>query len=124
MDATKYQVLASRTLLASPGFNMTDREAMLVWCTFGIAGETGEVVEHVKKGVFHRHGIDDDIMMEEIGDCLWYLAGICSVMGYNLGGVMERNIEKLEKRYPDGFSPENSKNRIDTTKVNNDEQTR
>lgn len=63
----------------------------------------------VKKGILHKHGLDKDKLANEIGDCLWYLAGLCTVIGLYLGDVMDGNIAKLEVRYPNGFDYEDSK---------------
>lgn len=111
MDAYSYQVAAARTLIAKPEAAVSDQQMMLIWTALGLAGECGEVVEHVKKGVLHRHGVDEGKLAEEIGDVLWYVAGICSVMRLDIGEIMQANIAKLESRYPDGFTSEASINR-------------
>ncbi len=113
MDASHYQWEASRTLISKPDFVISDYGIMLVWCAVGVAGEAGEVVEVVKKGVFHQQGIDREKLLKEIGDCLWYLAGLCSVMDVDMSTVMEQNIEKLKTRYPNGFNAEDSRKRVD-----------
>lgn len=43
-------------------------------------------------------------MRAELGDALWYVALACDAPGLRLGDVMHENIEKLRRRYPDGFS--------------------
>ncbi len=45
---------------------------------------------------------------QEIGDFLWYLATLCNTLDISLSETLIRNIEKLARRYPDGFSPERS----------------
>lgn len=115
MNASKYQILASRTLLKYPGFELTDEEIMLLWDAFGLAGEAGEVVEVIKKVVFHRHALDDAKLKKELGDVCWYVAALCSTLGYDLSDVMAENIEKLKVRYPDGFKSEDSVKRVDVT---------
>jgi NTP pyrophosphatase (non-canonical NTP hydrolase) len=84
---------------------------MIVWNAVGIAGEAGEVVDNIKKAIFHQHGLDRQKLKEELGDLLWYMAGLCTQLGLSLDEVMVSNIEKLRKRYPGGFSVEDSKNR-------------
>ena len=111
MHANEYQKLAARTLIESPGFEITAKETMLLWNSVGLCGECGEVAEHVKKGIFHQHGIEDIKLRKEIGDVLWYLAGICTVRGYDLSDIMQENIDKLKARYPNGFKAEDSKGR-------------
>jgi len=112
MDAKDYQQKAARTLIENPG-EFTNHETMIIWTAMGLAGETGELVDLVKKGIFHRHGLDREKVKKELGDVLWYVAGLCSVLGFDMGAVMEANIEKLEKRYPNGFSSEDSQKRVD-----------
>jgi NTP pyrophosphatase (non-canonical NTP hydrolase) len=113
MDASQYQQEAARTLLRSPGFVIPDNEMMLVWCASGLSGEAGEVIEYVKKGVFCRHGVDREKLKEELGDCLWYISGLVTLLNLNLSDVLQDNIQKLRMRYPDGFTSEDSIKRMD-----------
>jgi NTP pyrophosphatase (non-canonical NTP hydrolase) len=113
MDANEYQHAAARTLIEGPGFEIPDREIMAVWEALGLAGEAGEVANLVKKGVFHRHGVDRSRLEEELGDTLWYIAALCSTLGLDLSAIMHANIEKLKLRYPNGFSSEASLRRAD-----------
>ena len=113
IDASHYQWEASRTLIQKPDFVISDYGIMLVWCAIGVTGEAGEIAEVIKKGVFHQHGIDREKLLKEIGDTLWYLAGLCSVMDVDISTVMQQNIEKLRIRYPDGFNAEDSRRRVD-----------
>lgn len=78
---------------------------------FGLAGEVGELCDHYKKHKHQGHDIDYDHMAEEAGDVLWYLAEIADALGLTLEDIARRNIDKLRKRYPDGFDPERSRNR-------------
>ncbi len=110
MHANDYQKLAARTLIDSP-VEISPRDFMLIWNAVGLAGECGEVVDYIKKGIFHQHGIEDGKLKKEIGDLLWYIAGICTVRGYSLADVMQENIDKLRSRYPNGYSAEDSKAR-------------
>ena len=50
-------------------------------------------------------------IIEELGDVMWYVALMADLMNVPLEYVMQANIEKLERRYPDGFSPAASVNR-------------
>lgn len=113
MNANDYQQAAGRTLIDGPDAEYTDQEIMLVWNALGLAGEAGEVADIIKKGVFHQHGIDRDKLIKELGDVLWYVAALCTKLGVPMGGVMAINIAKLKARYPDGYSSEASKARID-----------
>lgn len=113
MDATEYQRLAARTLVDGPGFGLSDEEIMLIWNALGLAGEAGEVAELIKKGVLHRHGLDIEKLYKELGDTVWYIAAICSKMGFDLSEIMEANLAKLKLRYPNGYSSEDSIQRVD-----------
>jgi len=77
----------------------------------GLAGETGEVVDYLKKCVFHGHDLDKEKLTKELGDVLWYLARIADDCSISLEQIMIENIEKLKRRYPEGFSVERSVNR-------------
>jgi NTP pyrophosphatase (non-canonical NTP hydrolase) len=77
----------------------------------GLAGESGEYVDIVKKMLFHDHGLDTVKMALELGDILWYLAYSAHALNLTLSQIADLNIEKLKRRYPDGFSAERSINR-------------
>jgi len=113
MTSNDYQILASRTLLDVPDRDYSHEEIMLVWNAIGLAGEAGEVADHIKKGVFHDHGIDNEKLVKELGDVLWYVAAIATKIGVPLALIMELNIAKLKQRYPDGFKTEDSISRVD-----------
>ena len=85
----------------------------LAMSAMGLAGETGEICDLLKKHLWHDHGLDFGKMQAEIGDLFWYLALLCNTLGLTFTNVMEANIEKLRKRYPDGFDAERSKNRTE-----------
>ena len=78
---------------------------------FGLAGEVGELCDHYKKYMHQGHDIDYDHMAEEAGDVMWYLAEIADALGLTLEDISRLNIDKLRKRYPDGFDPERSMHR-------------
>ena len=113
MNANEYQEQAARTLIDAPDAEYSGDQIMLVWNAMGLAGEAGEVADTIKKAVFHQHGIDRDVLIKELGDVLWYVAGLCTKLGVPMGGVMEINIAKLRKRYPDGYTSADSKTRVD-----------
>ncbi|MBA3343069.1 MAG: nucleoside triphosphate pyrophosphohydrolase family protein [Gemmatimonadaceae bacterium] len=112
-DFDTYQSLALRT--ASPD-SLVDAPAMLNAAALGLAGESGEIADHVKKIMFHGHPLDDatrDKIAKELGDILWYCAMGARGVGMGLGEIATMNVEKLKKRYPGGFSAERSLNRPD-----------
>ena len=113
MEASEYQALAARTLVDRPDVKISDRDMMVVWEALGLTGEAGEVADHIKKAVFHQHGLDLEKLKNEIGDTLWYAAALCTTLGLDLSAIMQANIKKLEVRYPHGYNAEDSKRRVD-----------
>lgn len=74
----------------------------------GLCGESGEVADIVKKHLFQGHELDTKHIAEELGDVAWYLSVSASAIGYKLEDILQMNVDKLLKRYPDGFDSEKS----------------
>ena len=106
MNIEEYQEKAKRTVNTNLQFD----EQVANLC-MGLCGESGEVVDYIKKGIYHGHILDDKKLTEELGDVLWYLTNISSLYGIPMTFILEENIKKLEERYPEGFSEEKSVNR-------------
>jgi NTP pyrophosphatase (non-canonical NTP hydrolase) len=81
-------------------FESKEKE-ILTW-GLGIAGEAGDVAGCIKKTFAHNNDQKAGIK-ENLGDTLWYIAAICNSFGWDLDEVLEENVEKLKKRYPEGF---------------------
>lgn len=77
----------------------------------GLAGETGEVIDYLKKVGFQGHEFNKEKLKSEMGDMMWYFAMLCDFFNISFEDVLKANIEKLKNRYPDGFDEEKSKNR-------------
>lgn len=103
-----YQIAALRT---AGGFSES-REALAVWA-LGVAGEAGEVAELVKKHLGHGHALEREKVRKELGDVLWYVAVLAAELDISLSEVAEGNLAKLRSRYPEGFSHEASRNRVE-----------
>jgi NTP pyrophosphatase (non-canonical NTP hydrolase) len=99
VDADEYLRLALRT--EAPGRPQRER---LLNAALGLAGEAGEFADGIKKHAFHGHPLDEAALRKELGDVLWYAALACDALGLTLSEVMAANVEKLRRRYPDGFS--------------------
>lgn len=69
----------------------------------GLASEMGEIHAHYQK-VFQGHAMDYNEVLDEVGDLMWFIAELCDALGAKMESVASANIEKLKKRYPDGFS--------------------
>ena len=108
MDFKEYQKLAQRT--SNKELNRTEH---IINGALGLCGEAGEVADLLKKGYMQGHEIDRERVLEEAGDVLWYLAELIEWLHADLGEVAMKNIEKLNRRFPDpcGFSVERSVNR-------------
>ena len=106
MRAVDYQKAVTRTMKTQ----LTEEAAQANW-SMGLCGETGEVVDYLKKHMFHGHDLDENKLIDELGDVLWYLTALCEQFDIGLDEVMERNIEKLRRRYPQGFDIQRSQDR-------------
>lgn len=69
----------------------------------GLAGEGGEIIDLIKKHLFHGKPLDRDKAVEELGDVLWYVQCLAEALDVNLSEVAQKNAQKLKKRYPNGF---------------------
>ena len=106
MNADQYQQLAMRTLAVG-----LDPQQRLTNAALGLSGEAGEFADNVKKHLFHGHPLQHDELRKELGDVLWYVALACDSLGLSLADVMQTNIDKLRRRYPAGFSSDQSLHR-------------
>lgn len=115
MNLNEYQQLAARTLIDEPDHEITQqqwdmvttvhhlsrratavldvyaaspgRHDMILWNITGLLGEVGELVDVVKKDVFHQHATHPDTYKKEVGDVLWYWAACCTTSGYEAAAV-------------------------------------
>lgn len=101
MEINDYQELALRTA------NKVDK----INAALGLCGESGEVADLIKKYEFQDHILEKTKIVEELGDVMWYVAMMSAALGVSLEEVMITNINKLKRRYPDGFEKEKSINR-------------
>lgn len=80
--------------------------ANFIYPTLGLAGESGEVAEKIKKVLRDKGGVVDEETREaikkELGDVLWYVAQIATELGLSLDDVATANIEKLFSRLERG----------------------
>ncbi len=71
----------------------------------GLAAESGEFLEIIKKMVFQGKPWNADNrehLIIELGDVMWYVAQACMALDVSFDDVIETNVKKLEKRYPGG----------------------
>lgn len=111
MTINEYQKLAMKTL--NPKL---DKKDVLINGVMGLCGESGEAIDIVKKHLAQGHELDTEHLAKELGDIAWYLAETATAIGYDLEDILQMNIEKLKKRYPQGFATENSIHRKEDDK--------
>ena len=106
MEINDYQKQATKSL--NPLLN---NDEVLLNGVMGLCGESGEVIDILKKHLSQGHELNREKMIEELGDVAWYLAETAYALGVDLDIVLNNNLVKLQKRYPEGFNVEKSINR-------------
>lgn len=79
----------------------------------GITSEAGEIADTIKKFVIYSQPLDTDNLKEELGDILWYIALLANAADLQLEEIMEENIAKLQRRYPEKYSDADAMRRRD-----------
>lgn len=91
----------------------THDQMPIIYPALGLAGETGEVVDKIKKVI--RQGeftLGANLAIaKELGDVLWYLAALSKQLGYTLEEVAEMNLQKLKDRADRGVLKSEGDNR-------------
>lgn len=103
LTAAEYQEAAMRT----SNDKLTVRDHVLNGA-LGLFGEGGEVADLIKKAYMQGHPLDKAHIAEELGDVCWYVAELATALGYSMEEIMRGNIDKLRRRYPEGFEVERS----------------
>ena len=104
MTLKEYQAFAAQGI-----HDATLEREPIVGFALGLVGETGEVVDDIKKRIFHGREVPMEHTAEELGDVLWYVANIATQCGLSLEDIIQQNVTKLMARYPEMYSkPDNS----------------
>jgi len=82
---------------------LRDKKLDNLHMTLGLITETGELADVFKKSLAYDKEIDWVNVKEEIGDLMWYIAGLCDINNFDLEDILKTNINKLKTRYPDRF---------------------
>jgi NTP pyrophosphatase (non-canonical NTP hydrolase) len=90
--------------------NLSQKD-VLINSVMGLCGESGEAVDIVKKWLYQGHELDREHLARELGDIAWYLAEAATALDIPLEDIFQANIDKLKKRYPDGFESVRSQSR-------------
>lgn len=106
MTIQEYQMLAQRT-----SNKELTKGMRVINGALGLCGESGEVADLIKKAYMQGHVIDRDKILEELGDVCWYIAEMATALDLPMELILDNNITKLRRRYPDGFDPDRSINR-------------
>lgn len=99
------------------GARRTQNKALPVWAMrehalMGMASEVGEV-HGLHQKIHQGHPMDENALRLEIGDVLWFVAELCDVYGFSMEDIAVANLAKLRNRYPERFTPELSRNRVE-----------
>jgi NTP pyrophosphatase (non-canonical NTP hydrolase) len=89
MELNEYQKLAAKSMLPQ-GRNIN-------YLGLGLAGETGELCDKLKR-IIRGDGVLDDTVLNECGDILWYLSQLAAFWHVDLDYIAQMNLEKLDKR--------------------------
>lgn len=80
---------------------ITKGRERLIENALGLTGEAGEVSEKIKK-LFRDNRIDDEAVLKELGDVLFYTVALSNIFGGSLVKIIELNMEKLNERVKNG----------------------
>ena len=106
MNLQKYSELAKRTC-PDLGDNFLNNIHMI----FGMSTEIGELTDGFKKDLAYNKLIDWVNVEEELGDILFYIVNFCTINNLDLSKILDQNIAKLQRRFPDKFTEQLAKNR-------------
>jgi len=106
LTLAEYQRLAARTVNTSLSVDQR-----LLDASAGLAEEAGEVLGLVRKHLFMHHDLDTRRLTTELGDALWCLTAAAGALGLSLDEIAAANLAKLRRRYPEGYSDDESANR-------------
>ena len=109
MGIQEFQKLSIRTLN-----NSLSEKEQLANMVIGASCEFSEAGDSLKKYLFQGHELDKKHIEEELGDTMFYIFNLATLLDIDMEDVLEKNIEKLNKRYKNGFSYKASIDRIDT----------
>lgn len=106
MDLSNYAREVTKTL-PDLGSDFLNQLHMVI----GLATESGELLDAYKKALAYKKDLDIVNIKEELGDLFWYAVNLSNLLEIDLEAVLEKNIEKLRLRYPNGFTEESAINR-------------
>ena len=93
MELNEYQQLAAQSMLPQC--------RNINYLGLGLAGETGELCDKLKR-IIRGDGKLDDSVLQECGDVMWYISQLALFFHVDLDTIARMNIEKLNKRMQNG----------------------
>lgn len=112
MNSNEYIKKALKTESKDYKFKSTgDVTPRIEHAVYGLVTESGELLDAIKKAKIYGQDLDKVNIVEELGDLMWYMALLVDELGVDFENVWEKNIKKLELRYPEKYSDEKAKNR-------------
>lgn len=106
MEVNEYQKSAMTTLNTE-----LNKKDVLINSVMGLCGESGEAIDIVKKWLMQGHELDKEHLIKELGDVAWYLAEAATALDVSLETILQKNLDKLHQRFPNGFDMEASVHR-------------
>lgn len=98
MNAFKaYQDHAAMT--RNPSLRIKEKSSILI-SALGMCGEAGEVANYLEKVYGQEHHYEKERVIEEVGDTLWYMMDLLTVLGIDIGEVIEENTKKRRRKFP------------------------
>jgi NTP pyrophosphatase (non-canonical NTP hydrolase) len=107
MNFLQFQILANRTA------KTLEFKENLRHVTYGLCGEAGEFADAIKKHDIYDQELNVENALEELGDVLWYVALGAEAFGVQMEDIADACIKKLQKRYPEKYSDDLAKRRLD-----------
>lgn len=117
------EIAAHRTLEASETYDMFvarlfakkhTGEDGFMHAAAGLSGESGEVLDLIKKVWVYGKPLDPKKLTEELGDIMFYWQALANLLGVSMHEIKLENMRKLNKRYPQGYSDKAAIDRVDT----------
>lgn len=78
---------------------LTPLRCEVLHAAVGVSGESGELLDAIKKWIFYNKTVDRENVVEELGDLEFYMEAIRSKMGISREETLKHNMEKLAERY-------------------------
>ncbi len=121
MDIKQYSNETGRTMAILGSVTATNQNSVNldnVHMVLGMVTEVGELADVYKKNMAYGKPIDMVNVQEEVGDLMWYISNFCIINNIDIQQVLQTNIDKLRKRFPEKFSSDQAINRdIDAERV-------